>query len=95
MYVKCLWYYAGKEKPNIKDINNYVVPRWAPKWKQLGIQLDIDKHRMDVIEKDLPVDCKDCCIRMFSEWLDINTAACWEHIIIAVDNLSSDGMYVY
>ena len=49
---------------------------------------------MDVIEKDHPKDCKGCCIKMFSIWLDSNDAACWEDITTATDNLLAAGMYV-
>ena len=82
------------EKPKIEDINNEIVPKWAPKWRQLGAQLNFDQHLMNIIEHDHPNDCEGCCSRMFSEWLDITPAASWEDIITAVDNLSSDGTYL-
>ena len=84
--------YTGKEKPNIKDIHNYVVPQWASKWRQLGTQLNIDQHLMDNIEHDHPSDCERCCCEVFTEWLDIYPAASWNDIITAVDSLLSDGM---
>ena len=95
MYVRIYVIYAGKEKPAIKDIHNHVVPKWASKWKQLGTQLNIDQHLMDIIECDNPNDCKSCCCEMFSKWLDINPVASWDDIITAVDNLiTTNGMFV-
>ena len=88
-----LWCYIGKEKPNIKDLHNYVVPKWASKWRQLGTQLNIDQHLMDNIGHDHPSDCENCCCEMFTEWLDSNPAASWNDIITAVDNLSHEGSY--
>ena len=85
--------HAGKEKPNLKDIDNYVVPKWASKWRQLGTQLHIAEYLMDNIEHDHPSDCESCCSMMFSMWLDSNPAASWEDIIAAVDNLFTNGMY--
>ena len=38
------------------DINNHVVPNWAPKWKQLGTQLNIQQHLMDIIGHNHPND---------------------------------------
>ena len=83
--------YAGKDIPHIKDIHNHVVPKLAPKWRQLGALLNIDQHLMDIIENNHPNDCESCCSEMFSEWLDSNPTASWEDIITAVDNLSPDG----
>ena len=83
---------AGKEKPSIIDINNHVVPMWAPKWRQLGTELNIQEHLMNIIEHDHPDDCETCCSKMFTEWLDNSPAACWEDVTTAVDNLLS-GMH--
>ena len=66
-----------------------MVPKWAPKWKQLGTQLNIQQHLMDIIEHDHPNDCETCCSEMFSEWLDNNPAASWGDVITAVDKTSS------
>ena len=88
-----LYVNLGRERPKIKDISNYVVPKWASKWRQLGRQLNIEKHLMDNIECNYPADCENCCSNMFSKWLDINPSAFWEDVIIAVDNLLSDGKY--
>ena len=88
-----VYYYTGKDTPHIKDIDNHVVPKLASKWRQLGTQLNIDQHLMDIIEHDHPNDCESYCSKMFSEWLDNNPTASWEDIITAVDNLSSNGMY--
>ena len=74
------------------DINNYVVPYWARKWKQLGSQLNIQQHLMGNIEHDYPQDCETCCSKMFSEWLDTEPSASWGDVITAVDKISS-GMY--
>ena len=84
----------GREKPEIRDVLNNVVPKWASKWRELGMQLNVDRYKMDVIEKEHPNYCKGCCIKMFSIWLDSNPAACWEDITIAMDNLLAAGMYV-
>ena len=82
-------HFAGKKRPSMIDINNHVVPNWAPKWKHLGAKLNIQQHLMDIIEHNHPNDCETCCSEMLSEWLDNNPGACWEDIITAVDNLSS------
>ena len=74
------------------DINNYVVPNWASKWRQLGSQLKIQQNLMDIIECNHSQDCETCCSKMFTEWLDTEPAASWGDVITAVDKISS-GMY--
>jgi len=75
----------------MRDLANHVVPRWASKWRNLGMQLKIDYHLMDNIQQDFPSDCEMCCNKMLAEWLQSNSAACWEDLIVAVDNLLSYG----
>ena len=82
----------GKDKPKLNDIHDHMILNWAPQWRQLGTQLDIDKKLLDIIQHNHPNDCESCCSEMFSEWLNSNPAASWEDIITAVDNLSPDGM---
>ena len=86
---------SGREKPKRRGILNNVVPKWEPKWRELGTQLNVDRYVMDTIEKDHPKDCKGCCIEMFSRWLNSNCAACWEDITTAMDNLLVAGMCVF
>ena len=82
----------GRQRPEIKDIQNHVVPKWASKWRQLGTQLNIDQHLMNIIECNHPSDCESCCSKMFSKWLDSNPVACWEDITNAIENLFASGM---
>ena len=84
----------GRETPKLRDILNDIVPKWTPKWKQFGIQLGIDIHLLDTIEKDHSGDSEMCCITMFSKWLDKNPAASWKDIFTAVDNLLLNGMII-
>ena len=70
-----------------------MVPKCASKWRELGTQLDVAQDLMDIIERDHPNDCKRCCIKLFSDWLDNNLAASWGDVITAVDGISTDGMF--
>jgi len=86
---------VGKEKPTLKDINNDIVPQWAPQWRKLGVELNLKDHIMDIIEHDHPNDIETCCSEMLREWLDNTPTASWEDLNAAVDKLQSDGMFVY
>ena len=78
-------YVLGYNRPELKEINNYVVIKCATKWKQLGENLNIDEDLLNIIDKDNPNSCKNCCSRMLSLWLDLNPNASWSILLDAVD----------
>ncbi|XP_065883167.1 NACHT, LRR and PYD domains-containing protein 14-like, partial [Dysidea avara] len=80
------------ERATMKDIENHVVVRWAPQWRQLGRQLRIEEHQMNIIEHDHPNNCEECCSKMLSDWLEQNTYndTTWEVLIRAIDKLPED-----
>ena len=83
------FYLLGKERPTAKDIEDNVVIRCAPYWKQLGRHLKIDQCLLNIIQHDHGSDCVRCCSRMLEEWLQQNTYenATWEILIDAIDTL--------
>ena len=77
--------FLGNSRPQLKDIENYVVIKCATNWKQLGKSLDIDDDWLNIFEKDNPHNCVNCCSRMLSEWLDSNPDASWAILLDAVN----------
>ena len=76
----------------MKDINNYVVTKWAPRWKELSRQLNINQDSINILERNHANDCEVCCSRMLEAWLDenIHDDATWEILICAIDKLPID-----
>ena len=83
----------------MKDIDDYVVNRYAPQWKQLGRQLNIDQNLINILQHDHGNDCVECCTRMLEAWLEQNIYddVTWEILIYVIDNLPIDltGMWLY
>ena len=73
-------------------IGNHIVPQWAPHWRQLGSELQVDDALMEIIEKDHSNDCQRCCFMMLEEWINRNPSASLEDLIVVTDKLSSRGM---
>ena len=88
----CMCTDIGKERPELVDISNHIVPEWSPQWRQLGMELRIAHYMIDRIEHDHPNNCRRCCLVMLEDWLDSNSAATWEDLIVAVLRLSNCGM---
>ena len=78
----------GNEKPQLRDIDNYVVIRFATNWKQLGKNLNINEDLLNIIEKNDP-DIENCCSKMLSDWLDLTPHASWEILLDAADKIQS------
>ena len=76
----------------MKDIENHVVMRWAPQWKQLAIQLNFDQCLINIIQHDHGKDCVECCSKMLGMWLEQNTHdnVTWDILIEATNNLPID-----
>ena len=81
-------YILGNERPQLKDIENSVVIKCAPNWKQLGRNLNISEDLLNIIEKNYP-RCEDCCSQMLNDWLDSETDASWGILLTAVDKAQS------
>ena len=85
----------GKEKPQMKDIEDHVVAAVATQWRQLGNQLKVNQNSLDILQHDYPNNCKECCSRMLADWLDQNTHenTTWEILIDAIHRLPTGMFY--
>jgi len=61
--------------------------KYAANWKALGKNLNIDKDLLNIIEKDHPYNCENCCSKMLSDWLDLTPGVSWGILHDAVDKL--------
>ena len=44
-----------------------------------------DTHnKLDAIKANNPTDVKECCTEMFKEWLEVDTDASWDKLIVAL-----------
>ena len=62
-----------------------MVIKCASIWKQLGENLNIDEDLLNIIDKDNPNNCENCCSEVLSLWLDLNSNATWSILLDAVD----------
>ena len=69
-------------RPTLKDLVCYAVPRVAPKWYDVGLQLDLEPDVLDEIEKEK----SDHARRMFAEWLK-GSSCSWQSVLDAVESV--------
>ena len=80
------------KRPTLRDVCKYVVPKYAHEWKYLGALLDFDQAELDIILTDSHHISKDCCRMLLSTWLERNSVASWDQLLLAIDNLAYQGM---
>ena len=83
-------YTLGNEKPQLKDIDNFVVIKCATYWKQLGKNLGVHEDLLKIIADDNEHDCESCCSKMLIEWLDSNPNASWKILLNAIDKTQNE-----
>ena len=75
------------KKPRIADLQNYIIPNYASKWKEIGNGLGITQGRIDIIEEDNCNKCEKKCSAMFSRWLEVEADnATWKKLLIILDS---------
>ena len=80
MSEKSAFSYEPTSEPSLKDLMNVITPFFAPKWQVIGLQLGLQRGNIDAIEHDYPTDCRRCCNRMLSEWLQLDEKPTWQKV---------------
>ena len=60
-----------QQKPTLKEVQKYVIRHVAPKWEDLGIELNLDDDGtlIDSIRKERGGDEAKCCLDVLKAWL--------------------------
>ena len=76
MYVICV---VPSSKIKLKDARNFLVPKHAVLWKDIGINLDLSVEALNIIERDYRYQ-EDCCREMLTKWLQVDLNASLEKL---------------
>lgn len=77
-------------EPTLMELHQYIMPRYAAKWKKLGILLGLNSGTLRAIEYDNRFKSEDCCNAMFRKWL-IDYSATWKHLFTALESPAITG----
>ena len=88
----CIYTHVGTDHPRISELCDYVRVDVAPHWYDLGIHLlDAEQaKKLNVIRSDHPEDSEKCCTALFNYWLQVDTTASWDKLIIALNQIGQD-----
>ena len=90
---------SGNRKPELLELHRHIVPKYAARWRDLGVQLKMPTHYLDTIAEDnanRTEYSKQCCKAMLQKWIQTTPNATWNMLQTAIDFLSDsydiDGM---
>ena len=83
----CMYTYIGYKRPELRDVCKYVIPEYAHNWRSLGELLHFKPAKLEIIFSDCRNDCKKCCRRLLSSWLEKDPNASWDRLLSAIDDL--------
>ena len=78
--------------PELSELHRDIVPKCAARWRDLGVELKIQKCQLDAIAADNanhPSCSEQCCKAVLQKWMEITPNPTWNMIQKATDNLSS------
>ena len=70
----------------MKKIRQLVIPKVAPKWYELGVELlnEYQENHLFIIKSDHGSDHKKCCTEMFWHWLRTDPNASWNKLVTSL-----------
>ena len=84
----------GTDKPTHKLLYRFVISQVASHWRALGAQLlqEESVHKLKNIKANYPHDVEKCCSEMFECWLETNTEASWDTLIVALEQIGQNAV---
>ena len=74
----------------MKDLCNYIIPRYAYLWKEIGVGLGLASE-VNIIEVDHH-ECRKRCYEMLRNWLQVEAdKATWKKLLEILD---SEAVYI-
>ena len=70
--------------PELSDLLKHVTA--AAHWHIIGTHLGLDRHKLQAINKDHPMDCESSLFAMFEAWLDNSDDPSWSMVVKALND---------
>ena len=81
-----LYYPIVNTTPLLKDLQRYITPQYATRWKVIGTQLGLPTEKLNIIERDHMFRAEPCCNAMLEKWLKVDTTASWSKLFTVIES---------
>ena len=71
----------------MRDLNRYFIWEYANEWKDIGIELGLTLHVLNMIEADNPRQWLSCFQKTLDRWLKLTPNATWRSLEVALTNV--------
>ena len=81
----------GDRMPELSELHRDIVPKYAAKWRDLGVELKIPVHQLDCIavnHTNHPQYSEQCCKAVLLKWMEITPNPTWTVLQKAIGGLS-------
>ena len=73
----------------MKDLNRFVTTIYATDWYEIGIELKVDLHELNIIKQANPQQRVDCFQNTLGKWLQsTSNDVTWKTLEIALTNVN-------
>jgi len=69
---------TGYDTPSLIDLYQFIVPRYADQWRNLGAALGMEEYQLEIISREYAQNPAACCRAMFSQRL------IWMHHVLSI-----------
>ena len=77
------------KRPTMRDLNRYVIKKYASDWEIIAIELGLDLDMLKIIERIYPLQSKACLRETLDKWLNLNIDdATWRTLEVALTNVN-------
>ena len=86
----CYMYILGDMKPKESDILRYIIPKFAAKWRDLGMLLEIPNYCLKTIAVNNTNHAsysEQCCKSMLQKWMEITPDFTWDKLQKCIGHL--------
>jgi len=71
----------------MKDLNRYVIRKYAADWDDIGIELGLKLDILKIVKQNNPLRVEDCLKDVLDRWLKLTHNATWRALEIALTNV--------
>jgi len=71
----------------MRDLNRYITRKYAADWYDIGIELGLGLHVLDVIERDNLQQSVNCLRKVLDKWLRLSPDTTWRTLEVALTNV--------